>query len=115
MAINYPEIALIVALNAAILAAIGLYVRYRVFPVLKAEAGNWAGAAIGRFWQTLSEKATEDEGGTLSGSSPSGALELGGFKIDANTVKTVMELVKVAQSFGFLKGGTGGTANPFLK
>ncbi len=134
MVLNYLEMGQIAAMFAAILALFALVVylegknwfarkeaALRVeageqLVVLKAEAGNWAGAAIGRFWQTLSEKAAEDVDGSSSGPA-TGAINLGGFKIDADTIKSIMELVKVAQSFGFLKGlgGTGETANPFLK
>ncbi len=120
MAVNWLEIGLIVALNAAILAAFltgtALYVKKRVFPKLKGQAGEWAGAAIGRFWQTLKEKAEEDDEGGGSTSS-GGQFNLAGFKIDPQMIQMGMQLYEWAKKVGLIKGdGAGGEiANPFLK
>lgn len=76
------------------------------------------GGAIGRFMQSLTNQAAEEEGGEGQGiSSPTGTLNLGGFKIDAGTIRSLTELLRVVQSLGFLKGKGegGGGENPFLK
>ncbi len=116
MAINWVEIWLVVALNAALLAGFlagtAWYVKRRVFPKLKAEAGEWAGGAIGRFWQTLTEKAADDEGNP----STSPVFNLGGFKIDPQMIQMGMQVYEWAKNVGLIKGGTAGeVVNPFLK
>ncbi len=127
MVLNWPEIGLVVALNGVFLlglVVLGLrYVRrkYAVMkPQLLSEAEMWMGGAIGRFMQNLSKQAAEEEGGSSSGFS-SGALELGGFKIDVATIKELLpiipQIIQMAQTFGLMKGtgGSGGGQNPFLK
>ncbi len=108
MVVNWPEIGLIVALNAAILAGIGvLALRF-----LRKYVPMWAGGAIGRFWQELMQKAADDD----SGDSPTGILKLGGFQIDVGTVRAFMEiapqLIELGRNFGLIKGDSGGTFNP---
>lgn len=122
MALNYLEMAQVAAIFASILALWSLILYRKVkewLPKKEAELLSkgeiWMGGAIGRFMQSLSDRATEEEGGSSSGVSPAGALELGGFKIDASLIQSIGGLLKLAQQFGFLKGGTGGGGeNPFL-
>ncbi len=93
--------------------AVGLYVRWRL-PKWKKEAfkegEQWIGGAIGRFMQSLNEEATKEgesgEGPSAAGGG--GGLNLGGFKLDAGTIQSIAEILKVIQGLGFLKGGTGG-------
>ncbi len=117
MALFWWEIGLVVALNGAILA--GTFLIFLKFgaPKLLSRAEVWMGGAIGRFMQNLSEQAAEEG---MEGSSPGvGTLKLGGFQIDIGTIKALMEiapqLIQLGQSFGLIKGGGGGGANPFLK
>ncbi len=116
MPLIWWETALIVALNAAILAGIlTLFVKVGA-PRLLSRAEVWMGGAIGRFMANLAQQAAEEEG---TGSSPgSGTLKLGGFQIDIRAIKELMpivpQLLQLAQMFGIAKGGGGGT-NPFLK
>ena len=100
----------------------GAYLMYRVVPKLKAQAGEWAGAAIGRFWLKLTEEAQNDSGGGAP--SGTGELSLGGFKIDVGTIRElvsvlpeIMKAVQFAKSLGFLgwSGGAGGGEHPFIK
>ena len=107
MVVNWPEIALIVALNGSMLLGLALWTRYR----LLSKAEQWMGGAIGRFMQNLSAQAAEEEGGS-STSSPGSALNLGGFKIDPATIKSIAEILKVVQGMGFLKKGGSGGFNP---
>ncbi len=112
------------ALNAAILAGIVLMgVRWarrkyaEIKPALFSEAEMWMGGAIGRFMQNLSEQAAEEG---VEGSSPgSGTIKLGGFQIDVGTIREILpiipQILQLAQMFGVVKGGGGGTVNPFLK
>ncbi len=115
MVVNWLEIGIQTAIIVALLAVVGAYARYRVVPRLRTQAGEWAGAAIGRFWQKLMEDAQkESEGGGGEGA-PAGALNIGGFKIDAGTLRSIAEILKVVQSMGFLKGMGGGGEHPLLK
>ncbi len=116
MPVNWSEIALVLAINLSILATISLYMKYRGIPKLLAKCEIWMGGAIGRFMQNLAKKASEEEG--EEGSQGTGVLNIAGFKIDAGTIKAFAEILKVVQSFGFLKniGKSGGVGeHPFLK
>ncbi len=113
MPVNWPETGLVLAINLTILLAISLYMKFHGIPKLLANAEIWMGGAIGRFMQNLAKQAAEEEGGE-GGSTPGGALNIGGFKIDSGTIQSIAEILKVVQGLGFLKGGGGGT-NPFLK
>lgn len=108
-----PLTGLDLALIAAIFAGILLLFAGLTFGFARVRVQKWIGGAIGRFMQNLATQAAEEEGAT-SESSPSGALNLGGLKIDAGTIQSIAEILKVVQSLGFLKGGSGGT-HPFLK
>jgi len=113
LAVNYPEIALQTAIIVMLLLGVAMYAKYRLVPKLRAEAGVWAGNAIGRFWQTLSEKA-EGEGG--SPGEPGKPLKILGMEITPELLQTVMGLIQWAQQMGFLKAGpASGGENPFLK
>lgn len=119
MALIWWEIGVIVALNAAILAGtLLMFVKFGA-PKLLSRAEVWMGGAIGRFMQSLSEQAAEEEGSEGSSASSPGAISLGGFKIDIGTIKELMkiapQLIQLAQTFGLVKGGGGGGANPFLQ
>ncbi len=113
MPVNWPEIGLVLAINLTILVSIGLYMKYVGIPKLLSKAEVWMGGAIGRFMQNLAKQAAEEEGGE-GGSTPAGALNIGGFKIDSGTIQSIAEILKVVQSLGFLKGGGGGE-HPFMK
>ncbi len=120
MAVNWPELGLIALFQVLLLLVVGLYVRFRVnalrsqLPQLKkdlfAEGEQWIGGAIGRFMQALNEEATKEgesgEGPSAAGGG--GSLNLGGFKLDAGTIRSIAEILKVVQGLGFLKGGAGG-------
>ncbi len=120
MAVNWPELGLIVLFQVLLVLVVGLYVRYRVSQVRKAlpqvkkelfaEGEQWIGGAIGRFMQSLNEEATKEgeSGEGPAGSGGGGGLSLGGFKLDAGTIQSIAEILKVVQGLGFLKGGTGG-------
>ncbi len=108
MAVNWPEIALIWGFMLAILGLSALFVRYRLAPRLKAEAAQWVGGAIGRFMQNLADDARE-EGEEDGGGGSGGGISLGGFKIDATLIRSIVELVKTLQALGILKGGSGGS------
>ncbi len=113
MPVNWSEIGLVLAINLTILASIGLYMKYVGLPKLLSKAEIWMGGAIGRFMTNLAKQATEEgEEGTPGGG---GVLNIGGFKIDAGTIRAIAEIVKVAQSMGFLKGGGGGGEHPLMK
>ncbi len=106
MPVNWQEIGVLMALILALLASIGLYVRLKLIPGVLSKAEVWMGGAIGRVMTNLAKQAAEEgEEGTPGGG---GALNIGGFKIDAGTIQSIAEILKVAQSFGFLKGGGGG-------
>ena len=114
MAVNWPEIGLIILFQVLVVAGAGLYVKYRTLPRGKREAEQWIGGAIGRFMQSLSEQAAAEEGGEgLPGGGGAGSINLGGFKIDAGTIRSIAEILKVLRDMGLLKGGGGGE-NPFL-
>ena len=123
MVINWPEIGIQTAIIVLLLAALLIYARRYALPKLKAQAGEWAGAAIGRFWQKLMEDAKKDseeagEGGVaLAGGG--GAFKIGGFEITPALLKQGMDLLQFAQQMGWIKpgagGGSGGGSNPFLK
>ncbi len=119
MVVSWPELLLLVAVQVLLLLGAGLYVRFRVnevrrrIPQLKkelfAEGEQWIGGAIGRFMQALNEEATkEGTGEGPAGGGGGGGLDLGGFKLDAGTIRSIAEILKVVQSLGFLKGGAGG-------
>ncbi len=112
MPVNWPEIGLVLAINLTILLAISLYMKFHGIPKLLANAEVWMGGAIGRFMQNLAKQA-EEEGSEGGGGGE--ALNIAGFKIDAGTIRAIAEIVKVAQSMGFLKSGGGGGTNPFMK
>ncbi len=114
MAVNWLEIGLQTALIVALMASIGLYVRLKLIPGVLSKAEQWMGGAIGRFMTNLAKQAAEEEGSEGAGGGGGGALNIGGFKIDSGTIRSIAEILKVVQSLGFLKGGGGGT-NPFLK
>ncbi len=109
MTVDLQQIGVQTALILAILAGIGLYVRYKVFPELK----DYAEMAPVRFWKTLSEKAGEEG---VDGTGATGRVKLGGFEMDVGTIKELMkiapQLIQLAQSFGLIKGGGGGES-PF--
>ena len=120
MPINWLEIGVQTAILVGLLAVIGWYARYRVAPRLRTQAGEWAGAAIGRFWVKLMEDAKKDaeeagEGGVAVGGG-GGAFKIGGFEITPALLKQGMDLLQFAQQMGWIKpGGSGGGKNPFLK
>lgn len=101
MVLMWYEYALIAATFAGILAAfVGV-----MFGFLRVRVQKWIGGAIGNFMTNLAAQAAEEEG---SGSSPAGALNLGGFKIDAATINSIASILKVVQGMGIFKGGSGG-------
>ncbi len=114
MPVNWLEIGLVLAINLTILASIGFYMKFVGIPKVLSKAEIWMGGAIGRFMQNLAKQAAEEEGGE-AGSTPTGALNIGGFRIDASTIQSIAEILKVVQSLGFLKGGGGGGEHPFMK
>ncbi len=110
MAVNWPEIGLNVLFLVLTVLAVGLYVRWRL-PKWKREAfkegEQWIGGTLGRFLQAAStEKGESGEGPSAAGGG--GGLSLGGFKLDANTIRSSAEILKVVQGLGVRKGGTGG-------
>ncbi len=126
MPFNIPEMAQIAAIFAGILSLFVLVgglkarnwlrlkenkLRWEVGEQIKkfrSEAQQAVGGAIGRFMQNLTNQAAEEEG-AAGPSSPGGAFNLGGFKIDAGTIRSIAELLKMAKDMGFLKsGGEGG-------
>ncbi len=117
MPVNWLQIAYIVAINTALGAVVTLLFVKLGLPKLLSKAEIWMGGAIGRFMQNLAKQAEDEEGGE-GGSTPAGALNIAGFKIDAGTIRSIAEILKVVQSLGLLKGvggsGTGGE-HPFLK
>ncbi len=110
MVLIWWEYGVIAFLFAAIL-SLGAYLAFKWSRV---RVQKWIGGAIGNFMTNLANQAAEEEGNSSPGT-PS-ALNLGGFKINAATIKSIAEILKVIQGLGFLKGeGGGGTTNPFLK
>ena len=105
MVVNWLEIGLQVGLNGllfAILLAVSGVVAVRFF---RPRVQQWIGGAIGNFMRQLATNAAEEEG--TDGSSPQGALNIGGFKIDTDTIKAIAELAKLAKEYGFIKTGGG--------
>ncbi len=111
MAVNWQEIGIISAIFLIYLAAAGLYVKFVGMPKLLSKAEVWMGGAIGRFMTNLAKQA-EEEG--EEGGKGGGQLNIAGFKIDSGTIQSIVEILKVVQSLGFLKGGGGGE-HPFMK
>ncbi len=109
MTVDLQQIGVQTALIVAILAGIGLYVRYKVFPELK----DYAEMAPVRFWKTLSEKVNEEEG--VSGGGSPGVLKLGGFEIDVGTIKELLAIapqaLQLARMFGLAGTGGGGSGS----
>ncbi len=113
MTLLWWEYAMMAAIFAGILGIAGLYVGYRVLPKQKVSIQKTIGGAIGNFMTNLANQAAEEEGGSPSGSF-TGALELGGFKIDPSMIKSLRELYKMAKDIGIigpggLLGGAGGS------
>ncbi len=114
MPLNAIDLALIAATFAGILSlAVGM-----TFLLARSRVQMWIGGAIGRFMQSLSNQAAEEEGagspGVSSASSPGvGVLKLGGFSVDVRTIKELLpilpQLMEAAKMFGLLKGGAGGS------
>ncbi len=109
MPVNFLEIAVQTGVIAAILAGIGLYVRYKYVPKLKTELRQGVGLAIGAWMKGLSEEAGSEGGGGGRPLTP-GALKLGGFEIDVGTIKELLAIapqaLQIAKMFGLT--GTGG-------
>ena len=78
--------------------------------VIRLRMNKWVSLGFANMMKKLNQ-AAEAENGPIS-SSPGSTLNLGGFKIDPNMVQSIMQLVKMAQSMGFLKG-TGGSGGGF--
>ena len=102
MPVEWLQIVIQTGLMAGLLVAFSLVLRTRMV--------KWVSVGFARMMKKLNQ-AAEDEGGS-STSSPGSTLNLGGFKIDPNMVQSIMQLVKMAQSMGFLKG-TGGSGGGF--
>ncbi len=113
MPVNWLEIGLNWGFILALLGIVVLYVRVRGLPRAKAAAAQWVGGAIGRFMQNLAEQAEAEEGGGATGGG--GILNIGGFQVSPELLRTGMELLKMAQELGFIKtgGSGGGGAHPF--
>ncbi len=118
MPLNGLDLALIGGMFALILTvfAAGL------FGFVRTRVQQWIGGAIGRFMQNLANQAAEE--GTEGSSPGAGVIDLGGFKIDMNTIGQLAQLAQqygptilsLAKQFGLLKGGGGSLgAHPFLK
>ncbi len=91
-------------LIAAIFATILTLTVWIAFSLSRVRVQKWIGGAIGNFMTSLAKQAAEEEGGSSPGSS-TGALELGGFKIDPSMIKTFMELYKMAKDLGIIGPG----------
>ncbi len=108
MALIWYEYAFIAAIFAGIMSLTVLasvsFFRLRV--------QKWIGGAIGNFMLNLSNQAAEEEG-VSPGGSPTGTLNLGGFKIDPQLIQLAVEygpqLLDLAKQFGLIKSGTGGS------
>ncbi len=103
MPVNWPEIGLVLAINLTILLTITLYMKLVGIPKLFSKGEIWVGGAIGRFMQNLAKQAEEE--GEAVGSTPTGAFNIGGFKIDPGMIKSLMELYKLAQDMGIIGPG----------
>ena len=115
MVVNWPEIVVQTALIVLLFLLVALYAKLVVVPKLKHHAGEWAGAAIGRFWQKLMEDAEKDNQETGSGGG-GGSFKIAGMEITPALLKQGMELLQWAQQMGWIKSsGGGGGENPFLK
>ncbi len=106
------------ALIAAIFATTLTLTVWIAFSLSRVRVQKWIGGAIGNFMTNLANQAAEEEGSLPTGdSSSSGALNLGGFKIDPALIEMAIkygpQLIELAKSFGLIKGGGGGS-NPFL-
>ncbi len=112
MPVNWMTIGVQTAFIVALLASIGLYVRLKLIPGVLSKAEVWMGGAIGRFMTNLAKQAEEEIG--PEGEGVTRALNIGGFKLDAGSIKAIAEILKVVQSLGFLKGGGGGE-HPLMK
>ena len=112
MALNWVEIALIVALNAVIYVAVMSIMLRLAAPRLLSRAEQWMGGTIGRFMANLSAQATAEEGG-LEGAEGGGGLNLGGIKIDANLIQSIGGILDLLKNFGLIKGGGGGGTGKF--
>ncbi len=110
MVLIWYEYVLITAIFAGILSLGG----YLAFKWSRVRVQKWIGGAIGNFMTNLANQAAAEEGGEAA---PGGGstLNLGGFKIDPATIRSIAEILKVVQSLGFFKGTGEGGVNPFLK
>ncbi len=110
MAVIEPETVILMVYGVLLVLGAGLYVRWRL-PKWKKEAfkegEQWIGGTLGRFLQAASAKEGESgEGPSAAGGG--GGLNLGGFKLDASTIQSIAEILKVVQGLGFLRGGGSG-------
>lgn len=104
-------------LIAAIFASILTLFSAGVFGFMRVRVQKWIGGAIGNFMTNLANQAAEEGAGNSSPGSSPGTLELGGFKIDPQMLGQLAQLatqygpqlVSLAQQFGLMKGGTGGS------
>ncbi len=106
MPVNFLEIAVQSGVITAILAGIGLYMRYKYVPRLKTELRQGVGLAIGAWMKGLSEEAEAEGGGGVPGAS--GQINLGGFKIDVSTIKELLVIAPQALQIAKMLGLTGG-------
>ncbi len=108
MALIWYEYGFIAAIFAGIL-AVGIYGGQSYYRV---KVQKWIGGAIGSFMMNLSKQAAEEGGDSSLPGNPSGALSLGGFKIDPQLIQLAVEygpkLMELAKQFGLIKGGGGG-------
>jgi len=83
-----------------------------MFGFFRLRVQGWIGGAIGNFMTNLANQAAEEGASPSPNSASPGTLSLGGFKIDPGMIQMIVEygpqLMKLAQQFGFMKGGTGG-------
>lgn len=109
MVLIWWEYVLIAAMFAGILLAFA----GMSFSFARVRVQKWIGGAIGNFMTNLANQAAEEGAGNSSPGSSSGTLNLGGFKIDRETVGMIVEygpkLVELGRAFGFIKGGGGGS------
>ncbi len=98
---------------AAIFAGILLSILALGFSFARVRVQKWIGGAIGNFMTNLANQAAEEGANPSSASSSPGTLNLGGFKIDPAILQAAVEygpaLLKLAQQFGLMKGGGGGS------
>ncbi len=97
MVIEWVSISIQTALIAAIMAAFLLIIRLRMV--------KWVSLGFGRMMKTLTKDAEAEGNPSSPGKSPSGAISLGGFSIDINTIG---QLAALAKELGLFKGGSGG-------